>query len=224
MIRFFVLTALIISQLESKGQIFLSNKDYSNYLKIAQSTLKRYPEATLIDIYKYFFQSRFGPEHLISDSLIAFNMLKDELKNEEIKSYRSKPDSMLVEILYPEKKYVRVDLSLVKDKIIPLNLFFTAFLQSAEKYDSLEYEQWKNDWHQIVLQLENANIKIKNFREDKIKIENALRQNRLVFSHSQDYKQNYKPHYRIIEYKIFEKFLLPYLKQYRIRFEINQKY
>lgn len=61
MIRFFVLTALIISQLESKGQIFLSNKDYSNYLKIAQSTLKSTPEATLIDIYKYFFQKPIWP-------------------------------------------------------------------------------------------------------------------------------------------------------------------
>lgn len=219
MIIFLFFILIIAHQIESKKQIEALNDDYSDYIKVTQSILKKYPEATLIDIYKYFFQSRFGPEHLISDSLIAFNMLKDELKSEEIKSYKSKSDSLLIELLQPDKKFVRIDLSLVKDRVIPINLFFTAFLQSAEKYDSTEYEKWKNDWDIIVQQLEDEKIKIKNFREDKIKIENAFRQNRLVFSHSQDYKKNYKPHYRIIEYKIFEKFLLPLLKQYRIRFE-----
>ncbi len=212
MIIFLFFILIIAHQIESKKQIEALNDDYSDYIKVTQSILKKYPEATLIDIYKYFFQSRFGPEHLISDSLIAFNMLKDELKSEEIKSYKSKSDSLLIELLQPDKKFVRIDLSLVKDRVIPINLFFTAFLQSAEKYDSTEYEKWKNDWDIIVQQLEDEKIKIKNFREDKIKIENAFRQNRLVFSHSQDYKKNYKPHYRIIEYKIFEKFLLPLLK------------
>jgi len=141
------------------------------------------------------------------------------LKSDEIKSYKLKSDSLLVELLQPEKKYVRIDLSLVKDRIIPLNLFFTAFLQSAEKHDTVDLENWKSDWSGIVSSFEEANLKIKNFREDKIKIENALRMNRLVFSHSQDYKKKYNPHYRVIDYKIFEKFLLPYLKQFRIKFK-----
>lgn len=216
--RILVLILIIFFHSQIKGQIGLSEDDYSNYINAIHSILKKYPDATLIDIYKYLFQSRFGPEHLVSDSLIAFNMLKDELNNEEIKSYKLKSDTLLVELLYPDKKYVRVDLSLVKDRVIPINLFFTAFLQSVEKHDSLQIERWKNDWNQIVQRLENENLKIKNFKEDKNKIENAFRQNRFVFSHSQIYKTHYKPHYRIINYKIFEKFLLPYLKQYRIKF------
>lgn len=216
--RILVLILIIFCHSQIKGQIGLSEDDYSNYINAIHSILKKYSDATLIDIYKYLFQSRFGPEHLVSDSLIAFNMLKDELNNEEIKSYKLKSDTLLMELLYPDKKYVRVDLSLVKDRVIPINLFFTAFLQSFEKHDSLKIEKWKNDWNQIVQRLENENLKIKNFKEDKNKIENAFRQNRFVFSHSQIYKTHYKPHYRIINYKIFEKFLLPYLKQYRIKF------
>lgn len=216
--RILVLILIIFCHSQIKGQIGLSEDDYSNYINAIHSILKKYPDATLIDIYKYLFQSRFGPEHLVSDSLIAFNMLKDELNNEEIKTYRLKSDTLLVELLYPDKKYVRVDLSLVKDRVIPINLFFTAFLQSVEKHDTLQIERWKNDWNQIVQRLENENLKIKNFKEDKNKIENAFRQNRFVFSHSQIYKTHYKPHYRIINYKIFEKFLQPYLKQYRIKF------
>lgn len=216
--RILVLILIIFFHSQIKGQIGLSEDDYSNYINAIHSILKKYPDATLIDIYKYLFQSRFGPEHLVSDSLIAFNMLKDELNNEEIKSYKLKSDTLLVELLYPDKKYVRVDLSLVKDRVIPINLFFTAFLQSVEKHDTLQIERWRNDWNHIVQRLENENLKIKNFKEDKNKIENAFRQNRFVFSHSQIYKTHYKPHYRIINYKIFEKFLLPYLKQYRIKF------
>ncbi len=216
--KIFVLILILFCHLQIRGQVGLKEDDYSIYINVIQTILKKCPDASLIDIYKYLFQSRFGPEHLVSDSLIAFNMLKDELNNEEIKTYKSKSDTLLVELLYPDKKYVRVDLSLVKDRVIPINLFFTAFLQSVEKYDSLQIEKWKNDWYQIVQKLENENLKIKSFKEDKIRIENAFRQNRFVFSHSQIYKTHYKPHYRIINYKIFEKFLQPYLKQYRIKF------
>lgn len=192
--------------------------EYNSYKQAIQKIKNRYPEITLIDLYKYFYQSRFGPEHLITDSLIALRMLEDELKNDEIKSYKSKPDSLLIEVLLPEKKYLRIDLSLVKDRIIPLGLFFTAFLQSAQKYDSTYYEQWESDWKEIVNLIEKENIKIKNFHEDKSRIENALNQGRFVFSHSSHYKSNYKPHYRIIDYKIFKNFILPILKQHRIKF------
>ncbi|MCX8057273.1 MAG: hypothetical protein N3F03_06690 [Ignavibacteria bacterium] len=215
----FLLVLLFLSRVgEINSQVDTIENKYLSYLKITQNILKRYPEATLIDIYKYFFQSRFGPEHLISDSLIAFQILQDELKSEEIKPHKSKPDSLLIELLYPEKKFVRVDLSLVKDRIIPINLFFSAFLQSAERYDSLDYEKWKNDWTKIVFELEKSDLKINRFKEDKIKIDGALRNNRFVFSHSQEYKKKYNPHYRLINLKIFQRFLLPYLNQYRIKF------
>jgi len=213
----FVLLLIILSgfQDETKSE---KSFDYKSYKASIQYILKKYPESTLIDVYKYFFQSRFGPEHFIKDSLIALNLLQDEIKSEEILSYKSKPDSFLVELLLPEKKFVRIDLSLIKDRIIPLNLLFTAFLNSAKIYDSTEYEIWKNDWKEIVNLIEKENIKLKNYIEDKNRIENALKQNKLVFSHSAHYKNFYKPHYRVVEYKIFKTFLLPLIHQYRIKF------
>jgi hypothetical protein len=215
--RISLLIFLSVGLIYSQG-LFQKEDNFDEYVKVTQFILKRYPEASLIDIYKYFFQSRFGPEHIVSDSLIALKMLKEELELESVVSYRKKSDSSLVEILYPEKKYVRIDLSLIKDRIIPLELFFSAFLQSVEKHDSLDFEKWKSDWEEIVRSIESANIKIKNFKEDKAKIETGFRWNKIVFHHSQDYRKIYNPHYRLINYKIFEKFLLPYLKQSRIKF------
>lgn len=213
----FVLLCIFLSRIQDEIKSEKSF-DYSSYKASIQYILKKYPESTLIDIYKYFYQSRFGPEHFIKDSLIALNLLQDEIKNEEISTYKSKPDSILVELLLPEKKFVRIDLSLTKGGIIPLNLLFSAFLNSAQKYDSTDYEIWKNDWKEIVNLIEKENIKLKNYTEDKNRIESALRQNKLVFSHSPHYKNHYKPHYRVIDYKIFKTFLLPLIQQYRIKF------
>ncbi|MGB9664362.1 MAG: hypothetical protein ACPL25_05520 [Ignavibacteria bacterium] len=206
---------LILNQVDLKGD---KNFDYDSYKRSIEYVLIKYPESTLIDLYKYFYQGRFGPEHFIKDSLIALKFLQNELESEEISSYKSKPDSFLIELLLPEKKFVRIDLSLVKDRIILPNLLFTAFLQSASKYDSIDYENWKKDWNEILSLIQNEKIKVKNFNEDKNRIENALKQNKLVFSHSTHYKNIYKPHYRVIDYKIFKTFLLPLIKQYRIKF------
>ncbi len=211
----FIFILLLRNQDEIKSE---KSFDYNSYKNSIQYILKKYPESTLIDLYKYFHQSRFGPEHFIKDSLIALNILQEELKSEEIKSYKSKPDTFLIELLLPEKKFVRIDLSLVKDRIIPMNLFFTAFLQSAQKYDSSDYETWKNDWKGIMNLIEKENFKLKNYNEDKNRIESALKQNKLVFSHSAHYKNFYKPHYRIIDYKIFKTFILPLIKQHQIKF------
>lgn len=212
----FLISLMILS---NEDQLLFSQSfDYNLNKSSIQYVLRKYPESTLIDLYKYFYQSRFGPEHFIKDSLIALKILQDELENEEISTYKSKPDSFLIEVLHPEKKYVRIDLSLVKDRIIPMQLLFTAFLQSSSKNDSTDYEKWKNDWREIISLIEKENFKIKNFYEDKSKIEAALKQNKLVFSHSSNYKNYYKPHYRIIEYRIFKTFLLPLIQQYRIKF------
>lgn len=195
--------------------------NYQTYKSVIDEILSIYPNSQLIDIYKYFFQSRFGPEHLISDSLAAFFILKEELNNEEIKSFKQIPDSFLVVVLKPEMKYVRVDLSLVKDRIIPLNLFFSAFYQSAAKIDSTELVKWKKDWNELSIQLAKLKTKIKNFDEDLQKIQNAFRKRKFVFSHSTEYKKLYNPHYRLIEIQIFKNFLLPYLTQHKIKLSLD---
>lgn len=198
-----------------------SEFNFQTYKPVIDEILTLYPNSQLIDIYKYLFQSRFGPEHLLSDSLTAFVILKEELKSEEIKSYKQTPDSLLVLILKPEKKYVRVDLSLVKDRIIPLNLFFSAFYQSATKIDSTKLEEWKKDWNELIKNIEKEGLKIKNFSEDNLKTQTAFKNNKFVFSHSAEYKKLYRPHYRLIEINIFKNFLLPYLKPYRLKIPLE---
>ncbi|MBN2572179.1 MAG: hypothetical protein JXA68_08635, partial [Ignavibacteriales bacterium] len=59
--KYFCLFLLLIISINIKGQD-------STEIKIKnaiESELKHFPEATLIDIYKNFFQDEFGPGHII---------------------------------------------------------------------------------------------------------------------------------------------------------------
>lgn len=186
---------------------------YHTYVLTAKNLLKKYPEARLTDIYKYFHQGRFGPEHLIIDSLIALEFLKSEVNSLVDKN----SDSVLIEYLQPENKYVRVDLLLVKRKIISIDFLFSTFYQSASVPDSLEIERWKIDWNHICEEIEKNKLPIKDFTIDKNKINSSINQNKIVFSHSYAYKKNYKPAYRVVDRKIFEKFILPEIKNQKVK-------
>ncbi len=211
MIKTYSLLLIIFLLSESQNQHKIN---LNNYITTAKNLLKRYPESRLVDVYKYFHQGRFGPEHLIRDSLIALEFLRNELNI----IIDSNSDSALIEYIMPENKYVRVDLKLIKRKIIPIELFFTAFYQSATYHDSLQHEKWKEDWRKICSEIEKNKLPIKDFENDKTRITHNLNQNKFVFSHSLEYKRNYKPMYRVIDRNIFEKFILPLLKNQKVNF------
>ena len=66
--------------------IFACNKVNPTHEKIRQSVerqLELYPESTLRDLYKNFFQDRFGPGHIIADNTAADRYLRYELNTAE---------------------------------------------------------------------------------------------------------------------------------------------
>ena len=48
--------------------------------KAVRIQLSNFPESTLQDIYKNFFQDAYGPRHLLSDTVAALSYLKNELQ------------------------------------------------------------------------------------------------------------------------------------------------
>jgi hypothetical protein len=59
----------------------INNDKKESISRAIQEELTLHPKATLLDIYKNFFQGRFGPGHMISDLDAATNYLTRELKN-----------------------------------------------------------------------------------------------------------------------------------------------
>ena len=168
--------------------------------------LRDYPKSTLQDLYKSFFQDRFGPGHLVSDTSAAGNYLRYELNNSENFHER------YYEPTGYENNYYRVNLSVIKENKISYQKYFDAFLRSVEKIDLDAISEWKEEWSEIESVIISMNLDLENFEEDLEMIHSVLEQGKYAVHHSEIYNSEYHPHYRIIEKKIFEEEILPLIE------------
>lgn len=176
-------------------------------IKVAvERQLRDYPKSTLQDLYKSFFQDRFGPGHLVSDTSAAGNYLRYELNNSENFHER------YYEPTGYENNYYRVNLSVLKENKISYQKYFDAFLRSVEKIDLDAISEWKEEWSRIEEVIISMNLDLENFEEDLEMIRSVLEQGKYAVHHSEIYNSEYQPHYRIIEKKIFEEEILPLIE------------
>lgn len=171
--------------------------------KSVERQLRDYPKSTLQDLYKSFFQDRFGPGHIVSDTSAAGNYLRHELNNSEDFYER------YYEPTGYENNYYRVNLSVIKENKISYQKYFDAFLRSVEKIDLDAISEWKEEWSRIEEVIISMNLDLENFEEDLEMIDSVLEQGKYAVHHSEIYNSEYQPHYRIIEKKIFEEEILP---------------
>ena len=162
-----------------------------------------YPESTLQDIYKSFYQDRFGPGHMISDTATARSYLLREL------SEMSEASAVYYEPTGSEGRFVRVHLSAVTEGLISVDHLLDAFVRSANIAKT--ETNWEAEWDAIVGIITKYGIQVKGFETDAHSLKEASR-NRQAVHHSQAYNAAYHPHYRIVERGIFEKELRSLIK------------
>ena len=166
--------------------------------------LATYPESTLQDIYKSFYQEHFGPGHIISDTASARRYLMREL------SEMGKNQSPYFEPTGSQGDYVRVYLSAVADSRITAEQLLDAFVRSANSRQK-PVVSWMEKWQAIISIIQANKIELKGFETDLPLLTEAARNNQAVH-HSRSYNEAYNPHYRIVERSIFERELKPSLK------------
>lgn len=166
--------------------------------------LVTYPESTLQDIYKSFYQEHFGPGHIISDTASARHYLMREL------SEMGKTQSPYFEPTGSQGDYVRVYLSAVSDGLITAEQLLDAFVRSANLWQEPTVS-WMEKWEAIVSIIQANKIELEGFETDLPLLTEAARNNQAVH-HSRRYNEAYHPHYRIVERSIFEIELKPSLK------------
>lgn len=174
--------------------------------KAVERIMADYPASTLQDIYKSFFQDKFGPEHIISDTIAAKKYLLSELNRNDIDS---------VVVLEPtgiKGNYIRVGLGAIKSGKVDVSAFLSAFIRSANVADKSVVEQWTGEWAEAVEVIDEMNLNLDNYEADKEAISRVLQQGRYVMHHSSRYRDAYNPHYRIIAKDIFEAEIFPLLK------------
>ena len=173
-----------------------------------RSTIERqlmtYPESTLQDIYKSFYQEYFGPGHIISDTASARRYLMREL------SEMGKTASPYFEPTGCQGGYVRVYLSAVANSLITAEQLLDAFVRSANSWQEPAVS-WMVKWEAIISIIQANTIEIEGLETDLPLLNEAARNNQAVH-HSRPYNEAYHPHYRIVERSIFEIELKPSLK------------
>jgi glyoxylase-like metal-dependent hydrolase (beta-lactamase superfamily II) len=172
--------------------------------------LKNYPASRLQDIYKNFFQDYFGPGHLLHDTVAAANYLRRELA-----SYTA-PSGMMLEETGWEGNFYRVNLVALKEHVVPFQLFFDAFVESANKTPIPPAAVWKVRWNEIIKIIDRMQLTIPDYKADKDTLTKLLLSNQLVVHHSDTFNHHYHPHYRIIGKTVFEEKLRSYFKDYLV--------
>ena len=154
--------------------------------------LGRFPESRLQDLYKSFFQDRFGPGHLIADRESALRYILTELEEADTLMGQE------TELCGWQGNYVRVNLSVISDGKMTADEMVDALMASAKEVTKDDIERWKTEWAQIEAIIEKNHPNIPDLAEDKAKIKEMLDAGQYACHHSPAYEAAYHPHYRII--------------------------
>jgi hypothetical protein len=168
--------------------------------------LKMYPQMTLTDLYKSFFQDRFGPGHLISDTAAVAAYLTNELQ------FADNFSPVLYEPCGWQGNFVRVNISAVKNRKIPAHKLLDAFVRSANNTKMPDIDEWRSEWSRIDGIIRQLRLNLPDESADRLKISDLLDSGNYAAHHSAVFNQLYYPHYRIVEKSIFESELLPLIK------------
>ena len=201
---------ILILALACSFNLFGQSIDTVAVRSAIERQLTSYPESTLQDIYKSFYQEHFGPGHIISDTASARRYLMSEL------SEMGKTSSPYFEPTGSQGDYVRVYLSAVADSLITAEQLLDAFVRSANSRQESTVS-WLEKWQAIVSIILANKMELEGFVNDLPLLTEAARNSQAVH-HSRRYNEAYHPHYRIVERSIFELELKPFIQTINSKF------
>lgn len=175
-------------------------------IRSVERQMERYPHSTLRDLYKNYFQDRFGPGHIIADDQAADRYLRYELEN----STSFEGDDY--EPTGYEEHFQRVNLRVIADGRVPYETYLSAFVRSVNGIEPITIEQWREEWAVIDDVIASMQLNLPNYEADRAEIWALIEGGEYVMHHSELFEQHYQPHYRIIESEIFRQEILPLIE------------
>ena len=143
--------------------------------------LEKYPLMQIEDKIKLLMQATLGPAHLIND--------KEQVRNRVYAEYEQIKDlEYQYELIeHISDKFVRVYLKPYYEMFNSFDALLEAFFKSCDNVSDLYY-------------LEKALLKLRESEsnENKHKIDEYFYSGDILISHSKIYKENYHPHYLVI--------------------------
>ena len=171
--------------------------------------LQTYPKSRLLDLYKSCFQDFMGAEHLV----VYHQRIKAYL-DEELNSVTL--DDLMPWIYEPcgiDSSYYRVSIRAVKEGLISEDMLLDAFICSANSSNRPSVDEWNERWHKMIGTIDGMQLNLPQYNKDRQFIDSVLSVGKYAISHSPEYREAYRPHYRIVERSIFEQEILPLIEQ-----------
>ena len=171
--------------------------------------LQTYPHLRLLDLYKSCFQDYMGAEHLVSDRQRVKAYLDEELNTtsiDDLMPWNYEPCGI-------DSNYYRVSIRTIKESVISEDLLLDAFIRSANSKKRPTVESWRDRWNVIIGTIDQMQLGLPYYHQDKAFIDSILSIGRYAISHSPEYREAYHPHYRIVERGIFERELKPLIER-----------
>ncbi|MDR1258644.1 MAG: hypothetical protein LBK65_05140 [Tannerellaceae bacterium] len=165
--------------------------------------MQTYPLSTLKDLYKNFFQDKFGPGHIIADTAGAGQYLRAELDSYTvIEGEAAEPTGR-------EGNFYRVNLSVIKTGQVPYEVYFDAFIRSVQGINPPPVAEWAEEWTRIEAVIRSMGLSLPDYETDREEIEKRLSDGEYTGHHSSRFEAGYSPHYRIISKEIYEREIAP---------------
>ena len=171
--------------------------------------LQTYPKSRLLDLYKSCFQDFMGAEHLVVDHQRIKAYLDEELNSVTL-------DDLMPWIYEPcgiDSSYYRVSIRAVKEGLISEDMLLDAFICSANSSNRPSVDEWNEHWHKMIGTIDGMQLNLPQYNKDRQFIDSVLSVGKYAISHSPEYREAYRPHYRIVERSIFEQEILPLIEQ-----------
>ena len=161
--------------------------------------LRDYPESTLQDVYKSFYQNRFGTGHAISDPAATERYLYQEL--EAMAAEPAVGDTRYWEPVGADTQHVRVFLRAVTDGRVRAAQLNDAFVRSAQVQRSVPFD-WATEWRSILQVIDDNHLPVADGEADRDRLIEMSRTNSAAH-HSRHYNAAYHPHYRVVRREFF---------------------
>ncbi len=169
--------------------------------------LSAHPASQYRDIYKYFMQDYFGPGHILADTAASRRYLMYELSDSGCFG------GPLYEPTGFRGNFYRVNLSLIKDSIIPTEIFFNAFVESLQGVVPPSGDEWMSTWKEIDDVIRDKGIRFVSEESDRAELSRQFGVGDYIVHHSRMFNDSSRFHYRIITKRIFDNKLLPLINR-----------
>ncbi|MCB5246050.1 MAG: hypothetical protein WC179_05890 [Candidatus Cloacimonadaceae bacterium] len=184
---------------------------------IIQEELRLHPRSHYIDVYKLLYQAFYGPSHLEPKREVIIQNLHKELNSMTWKTdipyqdigagkgfFRSNLFSLInfsdfdqnQDSMFISEKISSQHLKVREEKI---RILTDCILQSYIE-DSINWNDWINKWENCVPLVKSI---VSPSPEEELYLEYSLAK-QVMPTHSEEYRQLYDPHYRVIHHSLLK--------------------